>query len=94
MSIGWRLVCPKCGSDDIRQYGSIAASWGGEPWEVASTLADGREIKDREWRDDGNGADVDWGVYEVEAYYCQNGRCQHVMKTLEEMSAEEEVRDV
>jgi hypothetical protein len=89
MSTGWKLVCPKCGSDDIRQYGTVAASWGGAPWEITTVLPDGKESKYREWWDDGNGADMAWDVCEIEAYYCQNGNCQNVMKTLEEMSAEE-----
>lgn len=43
--------CPKCGAhgpDDIKQYGNIAASWGG------AFGADGK------WEDDNNGADVTW----------------------------------
>lgn len=85
--LSWRLVCPKCGSDEFRQYGSVGATWGGEAWEVETKNPDGSVGKERVWRDDGLGADMAWDAYTIEEYYCQ--ACQFVTKDLADLSDEE-----
>lgn len=59
-----RLACPECESDEIRQFGTIDASWGGEALEYDSGL--------RQWMDDHCGADVYWEATKILNYTCQN----------------------
>lgn len=57
-------VCPSCKSDaHLRQWGWVAASWGG-------TFAD-----DGSWNDDGNGASVEWDAVKLDGFCCSNPQC-------------------
>jgi len=58
-----KLVCPECGSDDIRQSGYIDATWGG--------MAVVNDDETREWVDDGMGGEVYWDSCEVREYLCR-----------------------
>jgi len=59
-----KLVCPECGSNDLRQSGYIDATWGGE-----AVLNDDGLC---EWIDDGQGAEVYWDSYVVREYLCRS----------------------
>lgn len=81
----WRLVCPECGGEDIKQFGHVEAAWGGEAWVELDD--EGKEVGEREWQDDGDGADMYWDAYEITSYHCLV--CDHDMKSLNELTTEE-----